>query len=435
MWKWVPGVMVFLLLIASGCGEGSNVKKEGENKMNTEDIAGEWRGAIQVPNQPLEIEVTFEKENGIKGSITIPAQNVEGFSLTDIQLQEKQLSFQMLISGQSLNFSGVMEGDEIRGTFTQAGQSFPFNLKKSSGDHKSKQDEEEFMTIETDTGTLYGSIALPEKGSIFPVALIIPGSGPTDRNGNGPGGKNNSLKLLAEQLAAQGIASVRYDKRGAGKNAQAVIPQKEIRFEQFVQDASRWMENLNNDGRFNKLAVIGHSQGSLVGMAGAKEADVDAFISIAGAGRPIDQILNDQLKDSLPEDAYQESLSILNALRKGDTVPEVSNSLQSVFHPTVQPFLMSWMEYDPQEVIKSLDVPVLLVSGEHDIQVPVKDAELLKDAKPDAELLMIEKMNHVLKEAPEDREENLTTYGDPSKPLAEGLVPGIVEFLKENGFN
>ncbi|ARI75874.1 alpha/beta hydrolase [Halobacillus mangrovi] len=435
MWKWLPGMIVFLLLITSGCGDDPNGKKEGDKKMKVEDIAGEWRGAIQVPNQPLDIEVTFEKDNGIKGSITIPAQNVEGFSLTDIQLQEHELSFQMPVSGQSLVFNGVVEGDDIKGTFTQAGQSFPFNLKKSSGDHKSKQDEEEFMTVETDTGTLYGSVVLPRKGDVFPVALIIPGSGPTDRNGNGPGGKNNSLKFLAEQLAAQGIASVRYDKRGAGKNAQAIIPQEEIRFEQFIEDAGRWMEKINRDARFNKLAVIGHSQGSLVGMAGAKEADVDAFVSIAGAGRSIDQILNDQLKDSLPEDAYQESLSILDALRNGDTVPEVSNSLQSVFHPSIQPFLMSWMEYDPQEIIKSLEVPVLLVSGEHDIQVPVKDAELLKEAQPEAELLVIEKMNHVLKEAPEEREENLKTYGDPSKPLAEGLVQGIVEFLKENGFN
>jgi hypothetical protein len=123
----------------------------------------------------------------------------------------------------------------------------------------------------------------------------------------------------------------------------------------------------------------------------------------------------------LPEAQYEENLIILDALRKGERVTEVSDSLQSVFHPSVQPFLRSWMDYNPVEVMKSLTVPV-------------KDAELLKDANPQAELIVLNNMNHVLKKAPEDREENLKTYNDPSLPLAEGLVKSIIEFLKDNGF-
>ncbi|KHE72491.1 S9 family peptidase [Halobacillus sp. BBL2006] len=433
MLKWLMSVLV-LVFFAAGCSEDSNTKQEGEKEMKVANLSGDWQGTIQVPNQPLEIQVSFSKESPVKGEITIPAQNVEGFSLADIKLQQEEVSFQMPVAGQSIVFSGKVKGDTIDGTFTQAGQSFPFDLKKTSENQKANEESEEFMTIKTKTGTLYGSLVLPEEGENYPVALIIPGSGPTDRNGNSPGVKNNSLRLLAEQLADQGIASVRYDKRGAGKNAQAASAMEETRFDQFVEDAAMWMDKLKQDQRFKNIAVIGHSQGSLVGMLGAKEAEVDAFISIAGAGRPIDQVLEEQLKQSLPDEQYKESLSILDALRRGETVTEVSDSLQSVFHPSVQPFLKSWMDYNPAEVMKSLTVPVLLVSGEHDIQVPVKDAELLKDANPEAELIVVDNMNHVLKKAPEDREENLRTYTDPSLPIAEGLVESIIEFLKDNGF-
>ncbi|ASF41126.1 alpha/beta hydrolase [Halobacillus halophilus] len=429
---WLPIIML-VFLITAGCSEG-NQTSEGSDKMGGDDLEGEWSGSIQVPDQPLNIIVEFREEESLQGEISIPAQNIEDYPLDQVKLNGRELTFQMSISGQSLRFIGAVEKDVIKGTFTQSGQNFNFELQKQKASSSSAS-KEDFMTIETITGTLYGSLLLPEKDSKPPVALIIPGSGPTDRNGNSPGieGKNNSLKLLAEELADRGVASVRYDKRGAGKNAQAVTKEGDIRFDQFVDDAKQWIDKLNEDERFSEVVVIGHSQGSLVGMIAAESGITDAFVSISGAGRTFDQLLEDQLSKSLTDDLYQESLTILERLREGETVKEVSDPLMSVFNPSVQPFLQSWMAYDPAEQMRETEIPTLIVNGTNDLQVTKKDAQILADANPEAELLLIEGMNHVLKKAPEDREGNLKTYGNPDLPLAEELVPGIMDFLTQHG--
>ncbi len=202
-----------------------------------------WNGEIQVPNQPLPILIEFNEEEAITGTISIPVQNLHDFALSDILLEGNSLSFKMPLEGQRITFNGDVAEDKINGSFTQNGQSFPFELTKGDVPPDTPGEDEDFLTIETSIGTLYGSLLLPEEGDAFPIALIIPGSGPTDRNGNSPlmPGENNSLKLLAEELASHGVASLRYDKRGAGKNAQAVPEaEEELDFEQFVEDAKQW---------------------------------------------------------------------------------------------------------------------------------------------------------------------------------------------------
>ncbi len=188
---------------------------------------------------------------------------------------------------------------------------------------------------------------------------------------------------------------------------------------------------LKRDERFTETIVTGHSEGALVGLLAAKDSAADALISIAGAGRPIDQVLSEQL-EALPKELVEESEQILAQLRQGTTVSEMNEQLMSIFNPESQPFLISWMQYDPAAEISQLALPTMIINGTNDIQVSVADAELLSEAKPDAKLLLVDEMNHVLKEAPADREENLKTYADPSLPLADGLIEEIIAFLKES---
>ncbi|MEN1968103.1 alpha/beta fold hydrolase [Lentibacillus sp. N15] len=409
--------------------------KENQKKMEKANqpvtLAGTWGGEVEIPDQPLEITLKFkEMDDSTEGSISIPIQHVADFSLSNIKVEQDQVSFDMPLPGQKVHFSGTVKVDKIEGTFTQNGQSFPFHVKKGSDGVQTEKDDEDFLSIETTTGTLYGSLLTPEEGEQFPVALIIPGSGPTDRNGNSPGiaGKNDSLKLLAEGLAENDIASLRYDKRGAGKNTQAVTDEKDMRFDQFVTDAKQWITELQEDSRFSDIIVIGHSQGSLVGMLAAEESDVNAFISIAGAGHSLDDVLGEQLK-TLPDDLQAESQQILQQLKQGKTVTNVDSRLQSLFRPSVQPFLISWMKFDPAREIARLDMPTLIINGKNDLQVAVQDAEELAAANLDAKMMLIETMNHVLKEAPTDREGNIATYSDLTLPLAEGLLNAITTFL------
>jgi uncharacterized protein len=286
------------------------------------------------------------------------------------------------------------------------------------------------VQLATPTGTLYGTQILPASGR-FPSVLIIAGSGPTDRNGNSSliDGENNSLKLLAEGLAEQGIASVRYDKRGIGESAFAATREADVQFDNLVEDAALWIQQLQTDARVSSVTVVGHSEGSLIGMLAAQKAGADAFVSIAGPARSAPEILREQLRPRLPEALWQASEQILAELEQSKLAPSVPPELNFLYRPSVQPYLISWFRYTPAEEINRLTVPVLITQGTTDLQVPVAEAEALKQAKPEAKLKTIENMNHVLKLVPLDRKQQIDSYSDPTLPVAPELVEAIAEFI------
>ena len=281
------------------------------------------------------------------------------------------------------------------------------------------------QTLQTSTGELSGTLTVPILKGTFPVALIIAGSGPTDRNGNNAQMKNNSLQMLAHELAAQGIASLRYDKRGIGKSASAMISEEQMRFENYVEDAKAWVSELKTDSRFRELIIIGHSEGSLIGMLASEKADV--FVSLAGAGRSIDVILKEQLAVQLEGNkkllrAANEGLS---KLKEGKLVEDAPVELFGLFRPSVQPYMISWMKYDPAVEISKLKIPIVIVQGSTDLQVQVKDAELLHAASVGSRYILIEGMNHIFKMAPSDREKNIETYSKPELPIVQELIRAI----------
>tara|TARA_B100000795_G_scaffold15709_2_gene10594 strand:- start:1771 stop:2706 length:936 start_codon:yes stop_codon:yes gene_type:complete len=287
---------------------------------------------------------------------------------------------------------------------------------------------EEIVSIETGTGKLEGTLVTGDLKSSKTVALIIAGSGPTNRDGNNPTMINNSLKMLASELAKVGISSLRYDKRGVGKSSSAGLKEVDLRIDNYINDASSWIEYLNNLSRFNKIVVIGHSEGSLIGMVASQKKNVDKFISIAGPGQPIDQTIREQLK-AQPPFVLEQSTPILDKLLQGKTVENVPAFLNSLFRPSVQPYMISWFKYDPQKEISKLNMPVLIVQGSTDIQVSLKDADKLAAANKNADKVVIQKMNHIFKEAVIDRQANLKTYNQPELPIKSELVKAIGEFV------
>lgn len=290
---------------------------------------------------------------------------------------------------------------------------------------------ETIVQLETKTGTLEGSLLVPEGVTGIPVALIIAGSGHTDRDGNNPSMNNNSLKMLATELLKNRLATLRYDKRGIGKSSQAGGKEKNLRFDHYISDVKDWIELLNQDERFSEIIVIGHSEGSLLGMVASQEKDVDKFISIAGSGQSADNILKDQLKSQPPE-VLELSLPIIDKLVQGETVSNVNPMLYSLFRPSVQPYMISWFKYDPIKEIAQLKIPVLIIQGSTDIQVSEKDAKMLAAANQKAEKKIIKGMNHIFKEAELDRIKNIQTYNRPELPIKPELVESIVAFIKKN---
>jgi pimeloyl-ACP methyl ester carboxylesterase len=189
---------------------------------------------------------------------------------------------------------------------------------------------------------------------------------------------------------------------------------------------------LKKDPRFSKIVILGHSEGSLLGMLAARTYNTDGFVSLAGAGRPIDQVLKEQLaaNKNNPEALIQHANDIIDTLKLGLRPKTVSPILLSLFRPGIQPFLISWMKYDPSLEIRKLTIPTMIVQGSTDIQVSLADAEALHHAVPNARYVVIEGMNHVFREAPVERSENIKAYMDATRPLHANLVSALAEFIR-----
>lgn len=288
--------------------------------------------------------------------------------------------------------------------------------------------------LSTPTGKIYGELLMPEGDTTCPIVLIIAGSGPTNMDGNSLGTdyKSNSLRYLAEELAKRGIATLRYDKRGIGKSREAQASEENLRFEHYIDDAAAWADTLFKDGRFTKVIIAGHSEGSLIGMVAAQKSNnIKAFVSIAGCGSPAHQIIEEQMSKQ-PQQIRDEVAKINKELCEGRTVENVPSYLASLYRKSVQPYLISWFRYDPSKEIAKLKIPVLILQGDKDIQVGVKEAQKLYMARIFSSFYIIENMNHVLKDCDSDNTlMQLETYKNPDLPIKSELVEHITRFIKQ----
>jgi pimeloyl-ACP methyl ester carboxylesterase len=275
---------------------------------------------------------------------------------------------------------------------------------------------------------LNGSLYTPSQQSKkLNLVILIAGSGPTDRNGNQMGLANNSLKLLAEALANNGIAVYSYDKRIFTQMASGKLDEASLSFDNFIDDAKAVIQYFKNQKKYHNITVAGHSEGALIGMVAAN-GNADAYISIAGAGRPIDEVLLEQIGKQAPF-LKEEVQKNLETLKSGSTFELKNQMLASLFRASVQPYMISWIKYNPQTEIKKLQIPTLLINGDKDIQVSVQDAQLLQQAKPEAQLKIIPNMNHVFKEIKGDDSENKAAYTNPDLPICMELSSIITTFI------
>ncbi|MEP2937074.1 MAG: alpha/beta fold hydrolase [Gilvibacter sp.] len=273
-----------------------------------------------------------------------------------------------------------------------------------------------------------GTLLRPADQSQVPLVIIVQGSGPTDRNGNQPMMENNSLKMLAEALKEHGIASYRYDKRIVPMIKNRTLNEASLSFDDFVQDASDALNYFKRSDAFSGYYLIGHSQGGLIVTVVAQEG-VDGVISIAGAGQSIDAVIVDQLERQAPGLA-ENAQAAFNDLRETGEAKKFSPGLVSIFRPPIQPFMRSWMLYDPKAEIAKVTAPVLIINGTKDLQVNEAEAAMLKEANPAAQLEIIEGMNHILKNIEGSDAENGQSYNNPQLPLHAALIGKIAAFIK-----
>lgn len=276
---------------------------------------------------------------------------------------------------------------------------------------------------------LKGDLYTPKTGKVKKtLVILLAGSGPTNRNGNQIRMQNNSLKYLAEDLAKGGYSVFTFDKRIIAQIIAGNVKESESRFDDLIADATSVANHFRKTNKYDKFVFAGHSEGSLVGMIVAHQTKSDAYISLSGAGRGIDEVLVEQLDKQLPSQK-EKIAAYFNLLKKGETFKNEVPVLESIFRASVQPYLISWLKYSPQEEIKKLQCPILIINGDKDLQVEPKDAVLLNQANKKSELVLLKNMNHVFKTIEGDKTENMNSYSNPDLKNTPELSETILKFL------
>ncbi len=287
----------------------------------------------------------------------------------------------------------------------------------------------EELELKNDSILLPGTLSYQKNLDKQALVIFVHGSGNVDRNGNQAGAvKANYIQQLSEALTQNEIAFYRYDKRTATPENMKFLMQG-VTFTDFVEDAKIAIKHFKNDDRFSSITLIGHSQGSLVAMLAVSE-HVDKYISIAGPASSIDKTIIAQLRKQNGDSVAGIAASHFEELKETGKIEKVNPMLFSLFNPQNQPFFKSWMMYSPVEEIVKLDLPILIIGGEKDLQVPIEDAKALHQVSSNSELVILSKMNHVLKSITKD-ENNLKSYNSSDFPIAQQLVTEISKFVKQ----
>lgn len=291
------------------------------------------------------------------------------------------------------------------------------------------------MEIAGPQGPLAGTFL--NAGAGTPVVLLLPGSGPTDRDGNNLHGvRAASSRLLAEGLAAEHVSSLRIDKRGLFGSATAISNPNAVTIADYARDAHDWIAALRARTGAPCVWLLGHSEGGLIALFAAQEPEgICGLLLVAAPGRPLDLVLREQLSAAPPAISEQAFAAIDRLKAGGDVDPAgLPPALAGLFARPVQPFLRDLFSHDPAELAAHYAGPILIVQGSEDIQVSTRDAELLHTAARQSQLLVVPGMNHVLKTVPAgDRAANVAAYADPDRPLADGLVGDMAAFIRAHG--
>lgn len=291
------------------------------------------------------------------------------------------------------------------------------------------QAKEEPIMLRTKDCNIQGTLLLPGGGSNT-VVLIVAGSGPMDRDGNQTLMRSNAYRMYATALASHNLASVRYDKRGLPASRGKDYDQSTISVSSYIEDVKEWVEMLHNDPRFKNVIIAGHSEGSLIGLAAVAEGcSADGLILISGMGRYANIVLKEQLSEQ-PRQVRDIAFAIIDSLHVGRMVDNVPLFLRNIFAPSVQPYLISIFGYNPEDLIRSINIPILIMQGETDIQLKAADAKILKAANPKARVRIITGMNHIMKVCPTlDRTSQHDTYVNPAYPLSPIAIDESVKFI------
>jgi pimeloyl-ACP methyl ester carboxylesterase len=275
-------------------------------------------------------------------------------------------------------------------------------------------------------GALDAVLTVPRDVERPPVALLIAGSGSTDHDGNGPQIKPATLKKLSNQLVALKIATLRYDKRGAGGWKPEFGRPEDFRFKDYVDDATALVNYLRGSAKFSRVVLVGHSEGGLVAILTARRIPVERLVLLATAARKQGDLLKAQLEKQLAPDVLQPIVKAIDTIMSGQIVDPLPPGL--AIPPSMQPGIASAFTEDPIDPLKMIDQPTLIIAGGRDRQVARLDFVALSTASPLAKTLWVPQMNHVLNDVTNDADD-LAAYNQSDRPLDAALVDTVAAFI------
>lgn len=327
-----------------------------------QNLLGTWNGQIEIGPQKLSlvIHITTDELGEIKCEMDSPDQGVKGIPAEVEHLSSDSLS--VSVSQIGMTYTGKLSGNEIKGTFVQFGIELPLDLKP--GDIVRRRPQEpsgpypyitEDITFSNDAAgvTLAGTLTYPvayESMKKVPVVILVTGSGLEDRNEEVYGHK--PFLVIADYLARNGIASLRYDDRGYGQSSGDGSAATTL---DFAEDAIAGLEFLKDMKKFSKVGIIGHSEGGCIAfMVGARQK-ADFIISLAGVGAKADIALTAQVNK-------------INELM-GMPVPISVETYRKNVAAAGSTWMDWFIDYDPEADIKAVKCPVMAVNGSKDVQV------------------------------------------------------------------
>jgi pimeloyl-ACP methyl ester carboxylesterase len=279
-------------------------------------------------------------------------------------------------------------------------------------------------------GAIDAVLTIPPDVEHPPVALLIAGSGSTDHDGNGPQIKPATLKKLSEQLVARKIATLRYDKRGAGGWKPEFGRPEDFRFKDYVDDATALVNYLRGSGKFSRIVLVGHSEGGLVAILTARRVPIDRLVLLVTAARRQGDLVKAQLeKQQLAPDLLKPIETAIDAIMAGQIVDPPPRGLSIA--PSMQPGIASAFTEDPIDHLKLIDAPTLIIGGGRDRQLARLDFVALSAASPLAKTLWLPDMNHVLVDVTDDADD-LAAYNQPERALDATLVDTVADFILAN---
>lgn len=418
-------IIAILSLAVSGIAAHAQTRTDYDetvNRFQTLYNNNQNESIFNMFSERIQTLMSLDKTRQAMDQLHAQAGNITGYKF---EKEDANASFyNVAFANSNMTLAIALNKDKKMETF----RFLPSAAPQAADDKDSKS----AYNYQSKRGDIMGTLAMPDTKEKVPVVLIIAGSGPIDRNGNqGPSIKTDAYKMLADSLRKAGIASVRYDKRGIGASAAAGTNESSLTFEDMVQDAVGFVKMLKSDSRFSSVYILGHSEGSLVGILAAEKEPVHGFISVAGVGNSADKIIVHQIS-AQSEEMGLKAAFVVDSIKKGKEIADPGPDLSAMFRPSVLPYMRSWFKYTPTDEIARLRIPTLILQGTTDIQVSTDEAHMLKDAATNGTLVLVKGMNHVLKDAPEDRTKNIATYSNPKLPLKSEVVTAITGFVKKN---